>query len=142
MSHQPSTTDNIKSTANSAYETVTNTVAPAAPGEYDPDKDKANFKKDAHGNTVKKGDLKDKLNESALGGSPGREESFVEKVCSYIPGVSKLQQAVFEQGDAEVATKLEGPPTRPDHDVQVEEFLRNQYLSKSGDGMPNPDAKD
>lgn len=79
MSHQPSTVDNIKDTANSAYETVTNTVAPAAKGDYDPDKDKTNFKKGAHGNTVKKGDLKDKLNEAALGGPPEREESYVEK---------------------------------------------------------------
>jgi hypothetical protein len=79
MSHQLSTVDNIKDTANSAYETVTNTVAPAAKGDYDPNKDKTNFKKDAYRNTVKKGDLKDKLNEAALGGPSEREESYVEK---------------------------------------------------------------
>jgi len=142
MSHQPSTVDSIKDTANSAYETVANTVAPAADGEYDPDKDKANFKKDAHGNTVKKGDLKDKLSEAALGGPPEREESYVEKVCSYIPGVSNLQKQAFDQGEAEEAAKPQGPPDRPDHDVQVEQFLRKQYHSTSGDGMPNPNAKD
>lgn len=63
-------------------------------------------------------------------------------VCSYIAGVSKLQQATCEQGDAEEESKKPGPPNRPDHDVQVEQFLRKQYHSKSGDGMPDPDAKD
>ena len=29
------------------------------------------------------------------------------------------------------------PPNRPDHDVQVEQFLRDQYHSKAGDGMPD-----
>ena len=29
--------------------------------------------------TVKKGDLKDKLSETAIGGPPEKEESFVEK---------------------------------------------------------------
>jgi hypothetical protein len=78
MSRQPSTTESLKDTASSAYETIANTVAPESkkPG-YDPDKDTANFKKDAHGNTVKKGDYKDKLNQAAMG--KGDEESYVEK---------------------------------------------------------------
>ncbi|KAE9366142.1 hypothetical protein N431DRAFT_549121 [Stipitochalara longipes BDJ] len=142
MSHQPSAIDTIKRTTNSAYETVTNTVAPTEQSEYNPDKDKTNFKKDAHGNTVKKGDLKDKLNEAAFGGPPEKEESYVDKVRSYIPVVSKMQQQTSEQEEAENAAKHEGPPDRPDHDVQVEQFLRKQYHSKSGDGMPNPDSKD
>jgi hypothetical protein len=79
MSHQPSAIDNIKSTTSSAYETVTSTINPTEQGEYDPDKDKSNFKRDAHGNTVKKGDLKDKVNDAALGGPLEKEESFVEK---------------------------------------------------------------
>jgi hypothetical protein len=72
VSHQSSTVHNIKSTANSAYEMVTDTVAPTTQGGYDPDEDEMNFKKDAHENTIKKGHLKDKLNEAALGGP--REE--------------------------------------------------------------------
>ena len=79
MSHQPSAIDNIKSTTSSAYETVTSTINPTEQGEYDPDKDKSDFKRDAHGNTVKKGDLKDKVNDAALGGPLEKEESFVEK---------------------------------------------------------------
>lgn len=77
MSHQPSTAETVKSTANSAYDTVAKTIVPESE-DYDPNQDKANFKKDAHGNTVKKGDLKDKLNEAALGGS-GEKEGYVEK---------------------------------------------------------------
>ncbi len=80
MSHQPSTVDNIKEGASSAYESVANTVnPPTKDGEYDPMQDKANFKKDSHGNTMEKGSLKDKLNEAAHGGPPQKEESFVEK---------------------------------------------------------------
>jgi len=55
-------------------------------------------------------------------------------------GVSKLQQTTFEQGPAD-KTKG-GPPNRPDHDVQVEQFLRNQYHSRSEDGMPEVGGKD
>jgi len=79
MSHQPSAIDHLKSTTNSAYETVTNPVAPTVEGDDGPDKDKSNVKKDAHGNTVKKSDLKDQLNEAATGGPPGKEETLVEK---------------------------------------------------------------
>jgi hypothetical protein len=79
MFHQSSTVDNIKSTANSAYETVTDTIAPTTQGGYDPDKDETNFGKDIHRNTIKKGDLKDKLNEAALSGPRKVEESYVGK---------------------------------------------------------------
>jgi hypothetical protein len=68
------------------------------------------------------------------------------KVTSYIPGISLLQQSTLEQGPEEDTKNTNKPATgssvnRPDHDVQVEEFLRKQYHSKSGDGMPDPDAK-
>jgi hypothetical protein len=42
----------------------------------------------------------------------------------------------------EKVAKHEGPPNRPDQDVQVEQFLRKQCHSKSGDRMPNSDSKD
>ncbi|KAE8452470.1 hypothetical protein EG329_000372 [Mollisiaceae sp. DMI_Dod_QoI] len=138
MSNQPSTVDNIKSTVNLAYESVTNTITSRTDeqGDYDSNNDRANFKKDAHGNTVKKGDLKDKLNEAAFGGPKEPEQTYVEK------GVSKLQQLAYEQGESEKDVKPSGPPNRPEHDIQVEQFLRKQYHSKSGEGMPNPDSKD
>ncbi|TVY36329.1 hypothetical protein LOCC1_G007916 [Lachnellula occidentalis] len=142
MSHQPSTTSQLKNTASSTYHTVASKITPddKKPG-YDPNKDTRNFTKDAHGNTVKKGDYKDKLNEAAMGRDTN-EVGLVEKVCSYIPGVSTLQQAAFEQGPPKEENKDSGPPNRPDHDVQVEEFLRKQYRSKSGDGMPDLDKND
>jgi len=70
-----------------------------------------------------------------------RDRWLTTKAGSFIPVVSKMQPQSFEQKEVE-NTKHEGPPDRPDHDVQVEQFLRKQYYSKSGDGMPNPDSKD
>jgi hypothetical protein len=55
--------------------------------------------------------------------------------------MNKLQQSMFEQGEPKEEEQKAGPPERPDHDVQVEQFLRKQYHSRSGDGMPDPDRK-
>lgn len=33
------------------------------------------------------------------------------------------------------------PPQRPEHDVQVEEFIKEQYKSKSGTEMPEVGEK-
>jgi hypothetical protein len=33
-------------------------------------------------------------------------------------------------------------PQRPEHDVQVEEFIKEQYKSKSGQAMPDVEDKD
>jgi len=145
MSSQPSSTlDQVKDKASNVYDSVSNTVSSteqkANPSEnYNGDKHPASFKKDFHGNVVQKGDFKDKLNEAALRGPEEPKESFVEKALSYVPGVKELQKQVYGQGEPE-KEKLggKGPPNRPDHDVQVEEFLRTQYHSKSGEGMPNP----
>ena len=78
MSSQPSTLDSLKDTASSAAQTVSDTVKPADPN-YDPNKDKDNFTKDIHGNTLKKGDYKHQLTEAAMGGPPQKEETMVEK---------------------------------------------------------------
>lgn len=77
MSQQPSVADNVKDTASSVYQPVPTSGSSSDPN-YDDDKDKTNFKKDLHGNPVKKGDLKDQLNEAAMG-SPARQESYIEK---------------------------------------------------------------
>ncbi len=61
---------------------------------------------------------------------------------SYIPGGSALEKSIYGASDADMAaTKGEvkddgSPPTRPQNDVQVEEFLKSQYKSKSGSRMP------
>lgn len=56
--------------------------------------------------------------------------------------MDKLQQSMFEQGEQAKEEQKAGPPDRPDHDVQVKQFLRKQYHSRSGDGMPDPNKKD
>jgi len=60
-----------------------------------------------------------------------------ETVKSYIPGLAAPKdQSKPEVGDGTIAPGV--PPERPDHDVQVEQFLRKQYHSRAGDGMPDP----
>ncbi|RAL59919.1 hypothetical protein DID88_000545 [Monilinia fructigena] len=137
MSSQPSTINSLKSTASSAYETVANSVsATSRNGEYDPDQDKNFVGKDSHGNKFRKGDYKDKLNQAAFGGPPEKEESLTEKALSWIPGISTLQKSTLEQGPEDRTVKDNGlPPTRPEHDVPIEQFLRKQYHSRSGMGF-------
>ncbi|KAF4625261.1 hypothetical protein G7Y89_g12908 [Cudoniella acicularis] len=86
MSHQPSTAESLKNSASNAYSAVVNTVVPSSSSQntgedYDPNKNAANFAKDTHGNTFKKGDYKDQLNQAAHGGTkqPEKGESYVEK---------------------------------------------------------------
>jgi hypothetical protein len=82
MSSQPSTGEKIKQSANSAIDSVSSTASATDPS-YNPDKDKNNFAKDDHGNTFKKGDYKDQLNQAAhgkLNGEPEKpQESYLEK---------------------------------------------------------------
>jgi len=115
------------------------------------------LKEDYQGQECRKGDYKDQLNEAARGDSPwnkyddrrgkGTEEGegggFVEKVYSYIPGTASSQASQQSPASAELGStrrkvRDDGtPPTRPENDVQVEEFLRRQYKSKGGQGMEN-----
>ena len=60
---------------------------------------------------------------------------------SYIPGLSGFQKPDNQVEPPQEVADTKVPPKRPDHDVQVEQFLRKQYHSKAGDGMPNPDKK-
>lgn len=84
MSSQNSTAEDIREKASSAYDTMANTIAPTSQneGSYDPSQDKNNFAKDTHGNTFRKGDFKDQLNEAANGGQnqeSARQEGIVDK---------------------------------------------------------------
>lgn len=65
----------------------------------------------------------------------------LELVLSYIPGVEASETAKYE-GVAKTEVKPNAPPNRPDHDVQVEQFLRKQYHSTAGQGMPDPSRGD
>lgn len=67
---------------------------------------------------------------------------LTDAVVETIPGMDALQRAAFGQTEAEVKetdheTKDNGgPPARPVNDTQIEEFLKEQYKSKSGKDMP------
>ncbi|TAQ87865.1 hypothetical protein B7494_g3829 [Chlorociboria aeruginascens] len=145
MSSQPNTTEKIKEFASNATNTLADTISPPHKRpSYDASKDETNFEKDDHGNVYRKGDYKHQLSEAAKGGPIPQEASYMEKVSSYIPSVNSLQQSMFQKEPQVNAkdTKDDGrAPVRPDHDVQVEQFLRDQYHSRSGEGMPNPGKK-
>jgi hypothetical protein len=83
MSTKPSVLDTLKDTASTAARTVSDAVKPAEPN-YDPNKDKTNFTKDVHGNTMRKGDYKDQLSEAAMGGGPPRKEDGVFEKGTWI----------------------------------------------------------
>ncbi|PQE33996.1 hypothetical protein CJF32_00002831 [Rutstroemia sp. NJR-2017a WRK4] len=134
MSSQQSTLESVRDTASSTIETVANAVSTTPAGDGAP-KEEDKVGKDSHGNKFKKGDFKDKLNEAAHGGPPQKEPSFTEK------GISALQQHAYDQGPEENQAKDDkAPPTRPDHDVPIEQFLRHQYKSTSGEGLPDPSS--
>ena len=71
MSSQPSTIDNVKDSATSTYSSLADGATTSSSQNqnpnYDPNADSSNFSKDAHGNTFKKGDYKDQLNQAATG---------------------------------------------------------------------------
>ncbi|CAG8982151.1 hypothetical protein HYALB_00003243 [Hymenoscyphus albidus] len=142
MSHQPSTLDQIKTTAANTATSLQNTLNKETNPSYNPNHDPENFAKDSMGNRFMKGDMKDALNEAALGkprsGGEGGE-GVVGKVLSYIPGLASTTQQKEEEERVEKEKEKgrETPPRRPEHDVQVEQFLRGQYHSKSGEGMPD-----
>jgi hypothetical protein len=67
-------------------------------------------------------------------------ESGIRRLRYYITGVSKLQQAAYQQEEPERRPlNSELPPNIPDNDVQVQQFLTKPYHSHSEDGTPDPD---
>lgn len=74
MSHQPSTLDQIKTTATNTVNSLQSSAAKETDPNYNPENDPENFAKDGGGNKIRKGGLKDKLDEAANGnGTPLRE---------------------------------------------------------------------
>lgn len=61
---------------------------------------------------------------------------LVVKVSQYVPAVGKaLGQEQKKNTPAQsLEPKVPGPPERPVHDVQIEEFVRDQHRSKPEDG--------
>lgn len=78
MSSQPSTTENIRSAAASAANSVSETLQPSEGDSTTKDDSKT---KDVHGVIVDKGSFQDQLNQAAQGNlkAPETEETLVEK---------------------------------------------------------------
>ncbi|KAK7708599.1 hypothetical protein SLS64_006701 [Diaporthe eres] len=58
----------------------------------------------------------------------------VEKVSQYVPAVGKVLGTDHKDESSREETKVPGPPERPHHDTQIEEFIKDQHRSKTDDG--------
>ncbi|KAK4127540.1 hypothetical protein N657DRAFT_687792 [Parathielavia appendiculata] len=77
--------------------------------------------------------------------SPPHEEeqspSIIDKVSQYVPAVGKVlgkQEKKLEGGPSSADTNKPGPPDRPIHDTQIEEFIKGQHQSKKVVGIEEP----
>lgn len=62
-------------------------------------------------------------------------------MTQYIPAAGKILGRAQDEAtppppppQQATSSKVPGPPERPDHDVQIEEFVRDQHRSKAEDG--------
>ena len=56
-------------------------------------------------------------------------------MSQYVPAVGKaLGTDQKEDTASREETKVPGPPERPRHDTQIEEFIKDQHRSKQDDG--------
>lgn len=64
---------------------------------------------------------------------PSDAHPIVETVAQYVPAVGKLLAG--SKGEvkkpAPFPQEIPGPPERPAHDTQIEEFVRDQHRSKT-----------
>ncbi|KFY41471.1 hypothetical protein V494_02983 [Pseudogymnoascus sp. VKM F-4513 (FW-928)] len=144
MSRQPSTVESLRYTASEATHAVAETLDPSG------DKSTSKWRQEESIESSRKissqeGGYKEQLDGAAESGRKGSEEdeSIVGKAVSYIPGASTVQSAIQGEQDTTVseagAEDIKKPPTRPANDVQVEEFLEEQYRSRStNDETPKP----
>lgn len=59
------------------------------------------------------------------------------EVSEYVPAVGKILGVEKPEEQAPVTeTKVGGPPDRPHHDTQIEEFVRDQHRSRPEDAIP------
>jgi hypothetical protein len=54
-------------------------------------------------------------------------------VVEYVPAAAKVL-GVNKEPQQETRVEVPGPPNRPDHDAEIEEFVRDQHRSKTDDG--------
>ncbi|KAL2167149.1 hypothetical protein VTG60DRAFT_1639 [Thermothelomyces hinnuleus] len=89
-------------------------------------------------------DYKAKLDEAAdrVKKQPREEQSpgIVAKVSQYVPAVGAMLRGQQKDPDGEPSTAetAPGPPKRPEHDTQIEEFLKDQHGSKKIIGLDEP----
>ena len=58
-------------------------------------------------------------------------------MSQYVPALGKMlgKEDTQEESTTAPQTSIPGPPERPDHDLQREEFVRDQHRSKKPDGQ-------
>lgn len=61
-------------------------------------------------------------------------------VSQYVPAVGGMLggQEKDPEGEPSTAETVPGPPKRPEHDTQIEEFLRDQHGSRKITGVDEP----
>ncbi|KAM0347939.1 hypothetical protein ACHAPU_004438 [Fusarium lateritium] len=57
---------------------------------------------------------------------------IVEKITEYVPAAAKILPG--RQSPPKEEDKPSGPPERPHHDDQIEDFVRDQHRSQGVDG--------
>ncbi|KAF5001384.1 hypothetical protein FGRMN_1080 [Fusarium graminum] len=58
---------------------------------------------------------------------------IIEKITEYVPAAAKILPA--RQSPPKEEDKPSGPPERPHHDDQIEDFVRDQHRSQGVDGI-------
>ncbi|KAF5668202.1 hypothetical protein FHETE_5468 [Fusarium heterosporum] len=58
---------------------------------------------------------------------------IIEKITEYVPAAAKVLPA--RQSPPKEEDKPQGPPERPHHDDQIEDFVRDQHRSQGVDGI-------
>jgi len=59
---------------------------------------------------------------------------IIEKITEYVPAAANLLGTSKQSEETEQKPDVPGPPNRPDHDDNIEEFVRDQHRSKADDG--------
>jgi hypothetical protein len=62
-------------------------------------------------------------------------------VSQYVPAVGKMlgrQEKEPEPEPSPTGKNASGPPERPDHDTQIEEFIKDQHRSKQVVAIEEP----
>ncbi|KAK3308142.1 uncharacterized protein B0T15DRAFT_490738 [Chaetomium strumarium] len=79
-------------------------------------------------------DYKAKLDEAASGAknpaNEGEGSGIIDKVSQYVSVVGKMLGKEPEQEQTPTESTPSAPPERTKHDTQIEEFIRDQHLSR------------